>query len=115
MNQLFRRPVQCLVATNSAALPLRLSRAVTYEVKPTGEKVLISFNENKTAKKEKWQRVRPMGYEKELRRIKYIEYNERLQSDPKVARLVASTKLHSLEESLRSRGFVHSFGQNFHH
>lgn len=105
MNRVFGRSVPSLVA-NSTGLNLRINRAITYEVKPSGEKVVIGVAENKSSPKEKWQRVRPMGEEKELRLIKEIEMNERLESDPKAARQTASRKLQSLQDSLRNRGFV---------
>jgi len=81
-------------------------RSVSYEVTPSGKKIVINkYPNEKTVKTEKWQRVRPMGYEPELRQIKQIEFDERLESDPMVARNTAFSKLQSLKDSLRNRGF----------
>ncbi|XP_054167970.1 uncharacterized protein LOC128965326 [Oppia nitens] len=80
-------------------------RLVTYDVKPTGEKVVVNIIPQRRTKKEEWMNVRPMGYEPTLRQIKNIEFDPRLESDPSVARQTASNKLRSMKDQLMSRGF----------
>ena len=97
-----------LIKSNN--LLISLTRCVTYEVSPTGEKVymdkLHSLDKDpKPNKKEKWQRVAPMGYEQQLKDIKKIEFDPRLESDPLVAKSTAFSKLESMKDTLRNRGF----------
>lgn len=95
-----------LVIRNGNKLLLNvLKREVTYEVLPSGERVVVNVNSTVVTKREKWQRVRPMGKEEELREIKSIELNERLESDPKVARNTAYNKLNQFRVELMKKGF----------
>jgi hypothetical protein len=104
MNKLLTKLISSKSCLNK--LEIKLSkRWVTYEVLPSGEKVVVNVKTEVSTKREKWQNVRPMGHEKELRDIKEIEMNERLESDPKVARNVASAKLQSFKDSLLQRGY----------
>src|SRR5690348_12452175 len=87
--------------SNGAKLFNLKTRYITYEVTPSVEKIVINkYPDEKSIKKEKWQNVRPMGYEKQLRDIKRIEFDPRLESDPVVARNTAFTKLQSMKDSL---------------
>ena len=102
MNKLFSH--KSFVSINRSLV--LMSRSVTYEVTPTGNKIVINkYPDRNHTKREKWQRIRPMGYEQPLRDIKRIELDPRLESDPQMARNTAFTKLQSMKDSLRNRGF----------
>jgi hypothetical protein len=104
MNKLLSKLISSKNCLNK--LQIKVSqRGVTYEVLPSGEKVVVNVKTEVSTKREKWQNVRPMGREKEFRDIKEMEMNERLESDPKVARNIASTKLQSFKDSLLERGY----------
>ncbi|CAG2178761.1 unnamed protein product, partial [Oppiella nova] len=98
---------QSIVTANRfpRVVPVLATRGVVYEVSPTGEKTVINKYEGRKSLKEKWQRVRPMGYEPHFRKIKRIEMDERLESDPRVARHTAESKLQSMKDSLLNRGW----------
>jgi hypothetical protein len=104
MNKLLTKFISSKNCLNK--LQIKVSeRGVTYQVLPSGEKVVVNVKSEVSTKREKWQNVRPMGHEKELRDIKEIEMNERLESDPKAARNIASAKLQSFKDSLLQRGY----------
>jgi len=106
-HQMHKLVHQSIVTANRfpRLVPALATRGVVYEVSPTGEKTVINKYEGRKSLKEKWQRVRPMGYEPHFRKIKSIEMNERLESDPRVARHTAESKLQSMKDSLLNRGF----------
>ncbi|CAG2102786.1 unnamed protein product [Medioppia subpectinata] len=109
MNKLLSKHVLSSAAVTSrwsrpAMSPMQC-RSVTYDVLPTGEKVVVNKYPKRSSKREDWQRVRPMGYEPRLRKLKIWEQNDRITADPRVARNTAASKLQSMKDDLLNRGF----------
>ncbi|KAH9420128.1 hypothetical protein DERP_001963 [Dermatophagoides pteronyssinus] len=76
-----------------------------YVINQNGEKVVVSKRTSLRSKREKWQNVKAMEYDEELRKIHKIERNERLHSDPEQARQMAEDKFQRLADRLHSSGF----------
>lgn len=69
-----------------------------------GEKVVVSKRNHIKTKREPWQKIEPMGREKEYLEIKKIELDERLHCDPNEARKTANNKFQQLSDHLQSLG-----------
>lgn len=82
------------------------ARNVHYQISSTGEKIVVSKRHNIKTKQEKWQMVQPMEKDKLLRQISNIEKNERLQSDPAMAKYTATSKMRQLHDRLQIAGYV---------
>ena len=83
---------------------LPLIRLAHFQITSKGEKVVVSKQHYIKSKREKWQKVKPMGEEPEIRNIKRIEKDERLHSDPMMAKVTASSKLNQLQGRLKVSG-----------
>lgn len=81
-------------------------RYVHYMINQDGEKIVISTRTKIKSKREKWQNVRPMGYEKELKKIREIEWNERLHCDPELAYETSLNKFQKFSDELKFSGLV---------
>ncbi|KAF7489234.1 hypothetical protein SSS_08695 [Sarcoptes scabiei] len=79
-------------------------RYVHYMINQDGEKIVISTRTKIKSKREKWQNVRPMGYEKELKKIREIEWNERLHCDPELAYETSLNKFQKFSDELKFSG-----------
>ncbi|KAH9501730.1 mitochondrial ribosomal protein L50 [Dermatophagoides farinae] len=75
-----------------------------YVINQNGEKVVVSKRTNIRSKREKWQNVKAMEYEDELKKIRKIEFNDRLHADPEQARQMAEDKFQQLADRLKSSG-----------
>ena len=76
-----------------------------YVINQNGEKVVVSKRTNIRSKREKWQNVKAMEYEDELKKIRKIEFNDRLHADPEQARQMAEDKFQQLADRLKSSGY----------
>lgn len=79
-------------------------RGAHYIVNQHGEKVLTSKRNHIRTEREKWQDVVPMGQEPELKKMAKLARDERLQSDPAVAKKLSDSKMQSLKDKLISSG-----------
>lgn len=77
---------------------------VHIQIGKKGERLVVSHRHNIKTNKEKWQNVVHMGYEDELINIKRIERDERLQADPKMAKITADGKMNKLKNKLQNAG-----------
>ncbi|OTF79152.1 Mitochondrial 50S ribosomal L50-like protein [Euroglyphus maynei] len=95
-------------SSSSPAIKSLLNQSIRplahYVINQNGEKVVVSKRTSIRTKREKWQNVKPMEYDDELRKIRKIELNKRLHTDPEQARQMAEDKFQQLADYLHSSG-----------
>lgn len=83
---------------------LTLNRNAHYQIMPSGERVVVSKQHLIRNQREKWQNVPFMGKEPELRKLNLIEKDDRLHSDPLMAKVTSEGKLTQLRDRLKTAG-----------